>query len=128
LAPDRDKYIDVPSDTDVRYYLGIVQSSKEERLIGPIIPDGIICIAPNPFRNSVKIGVRVGKYGRYRLEIFNVLGQKIKTIFNEERQAGYYEFIWDGRDGRNQQLSAGVYYVRFETEGYTKTEKVILLK
>jgi len=70
----------------------------------------------------------VGKYGRYRLEIFNVLGQKIKTIFNEERQAGYYEFIWDGRDDRNQQLSAGVYYVRFETEGYTKTEKVILLK
>ena len=128
LAPDRDKYIDVPSDTDVRYYLGIVQSSKEERLIGPIIPDGIICIAPNPFRNSVKIGVRVGKYGRYRLEIFNVLGQKIKTIFNEERQAGYYEFIWDGRDGRNQQLSAGVYYVRFETEGFKKNEKVILLR
>ena len=87
-----------------------------------------LTLHPNPFSNSVKIGVRVGKYGRYHLEIFNVLGQKIKTIFNEERQAGYYEFIWDGKDDRNRQLPAGVYYVRLETDGFKKNEKVILLR
>ena len=57
-----------------------------------------------------------------------MLGQKIKTIFNEERQAGYYEFIWDGKDDRNRQLPAGVYYVRLETDGFKKNEKVILLR
>ncbi len=61
-------------------------------------------------------------------EIFNVLGQKIKTIFNEERQSGYYELIWDGRDDRNQQMPAGVYYVLYQMGDSKTTAKIVLLK
>uniref|UniRef100_A0A7V1EHZ5 FlgD/Vpr Ig-like domain-containing protein n=1 Tax=candidate division WOR-3 bacterium TaxID=2052148 RepID=A0A7V1EHZ5_UNCW3 len=99
----------------------------ENRLIPKAI-ETQISLFPNPFRNLLKIGVRAGKYGRYRLEIFNVLGQKIKTIFNEERQSGYYELIWDGRDDRNRQMPAGVYYVLYQMDDSKTTAKIVLLK
>ncbi|MEO0094483.1 MAG: hypothetical protein ABIL66_01140 [candidate division WOR-3 bacterium] len=82
----------------------------EKRMIGPVVSSVIITIMPNPFRNSVKLGLRAGKYGRYSLEVYNVLGQRARIIFNEERQAGYCEVIWDGKNDLNRQLPAGIFY------------------
>jgi bacillopeptidase F len=100
------------------------QSYSDEKLNSR----NLLILQPNPFRNSVKIGVRAGKYGKYHLEIYNVLGQKIKTIFNEERQSGYYELTWDGKDDRNRQMPAGVYYVLYQMGDSKTTAKIVLLK
>lgn len=128
LGPERNSYSDVTNEKDIQYYLGIVQSSKEERMIGPLVPSGIITIMPNPFRNSVKLGLRAGKYGRYSLEVYNVLGQRVRTIFNEEKQAGYYEVIWDGKDDLNRRLPAGVYFITYQMGTSKATVKVVMLR
>jgi len=70
----------------------------------------------------------VVRYPPTSFGIFDVLGQKIKTIFNGEKQSGYYEFIWDGRDDRNRQMPAGVYYVLYQMDDSKTTAKIVLLK
>ncbi len=128
LTPDRTSYsISVP-EKNVCFWLGIVQSSGEERMIGPLVPAGIVSIIPNPFRNQVRIGLQAGKYGIYSLKVYNVLGQCVKVLWSGERQAGYYEITWDGRDEKNRQLPAGVYYAVFEMGSLKATAKLVLLR
>ncbi len=128
LGAERNNYAISSKDQDVCYWLGIMQSSNEERLIGPLVPDGIVRIAPNPFRNQARIGIRAGKNGIYSLKIYNVLGQYIKTLWSGEKQAGYYEIVWDGKDGHNHQMPAGVYYLVYEMGNYKTTAKLVRLK
>ncbi len=128
LGCERSSYSDVTTEKDIKYYLGIVQGSKEERLIGPVVPSGIISIMPNPFRNLVKLGLRAGKYGRYSLEIYNVLGQKVRTVFSGEKEAGFYEIIWDGKDDLNRQLPAGVYFITYQMGESKATAKVVMVR
>lgn len=106
----------------------LVDAGLAENKLIPKITEDQLTLHPNPFRNSIKIGIRAGKYGRYSLEIYNVLGQKIKTIFNEERQSGYYELIWDGKDDHNRQMPAGIYYVLYQMVDSKTTAKLILIK
>jgi hypothetical protein len=113
---------------EYNYWLGILQTSQDERLIGPVLPDGIISINPNPFRDRVKLGVRISKHGIHILEIYNILGQKVKTIWHDELEAGYHEAVWDGRDDENRNLPAGVYYCRYKMGNLTNTAKIVLLK
>ncbi|MGB9721134.1 MAG: FlgD immunoglobulin-like domain containing protein [bacterium] len=87
-----------------------------------------ITLYPNPFSNCLKIGIRAGKYGRYSLEVYNILGQKIKTIFNGEKQAGYYEVVWDGKDDLNRQMPAGVYFLTYQMGTIKTTAKVVMVR
>lgn len=128
LGAEKKRYSMPTSDENACYWLGIVQSSGEERMIGPLIPGGIVSITPNPFKNQVKIGIRAGKDGIYFLKIYNVLGQYIKTLCSGAKQAGYYEITWDGRDAHNRQLPAGVYYLVYEMGTSKTTAKLVLLK
>ena len=97
-------------------------------MIGPLVPDGIVSIMPNPFRNQVRIGLQAGKDGIYSLKIYNVLGQYIRTLWSGEKQAGYYEISWDGRDEKNRQMPAGVYYLIYEMGTTKTTAKLVLLR
>ncbi len=61
--------------------------------------------------------------GFVHLAVYNVLGRKVTDLVNREVKAGSYEVTFDAKD-----LSSGVYYYRLETNGYTKTRKMILLR
>ncbi|MEO0216575.1 MAG: FlgD immunoglobulin-like domain containing protein [candidate division WOR-3 bacterium] len=108
----------------IRHKLGITE--KEIRNIP--INKHFLSISPNPFRNSIKIKVQVSSYGNYSLKIYNVLGQKVKTIFNGEKQAGFYELFWDGKDDFNRKLPSGVYYVIYQMAQSKATAEVVLLR
>ena len=110
------------------YWLGVLQTSQAERLIGPISPFGVVSVNPNPFRNQVKFGVRVSKWGIHSLKIFNILGQRVKTLWQDEIKEGYQEIVWDGTDDKNHKLSAGVYYCIYTMGSCKNTVKVILIK
>ncbi len=85
-------------------------------------------VYPNPFRNNVHIRCRIHDTG-YMIKIYDVSGRVVKS-FNLEscimNQAS--RIVWDGLDDSGRRLPAGVYFVRLETEGYDKIEKVILLR
>lgn len=83
---------------------------------------------PNPGNPSTAIRYRVEQRGRVRLQIYNLLGEKVKELINEIKQPGTYEVIWDGRDHRNEISASGLYVIRLETATRLITNKMTLVK
>ena len=83
---------------------------------------------PNPFNPSTTIGFTLPTAAVVRLEVFNMLGQRVVTLINEERVAGEYQEIWDGRDEHGETVGSGVYLYRLVTPDFENSRKMILLK
>jgi flagellar hook assembly protein FlgD len=63
-----------------------------------------------------------------KITIYNILGQKARTLAEGRQQAGYNRIEWDGRNGRGEELSSGIYFYRMEAEEFVQTKKMLLLK
>jgi flagellar hook assembly protein FlgD len=83
---------------------------------------------PNPFNPTTDIAFSVNEVGNVKIEVFNVKGQKVKTLVDETRSAGSYNVTWNGLDDNGNDVTSGVYFYRMDTESYSKTNKMILLK
>jgi hypothetical protein len=83
---------------------------------------------PNPFNPETTISYSVKEPGRVRLEVFNIKGQKVKTLVDEDRATGHYKLIFNAKDTRGRSLSSGVYLLRMSAPGYQKTSKMIFMK
>ncbi|MHB1049556.1 MAG: FlgD immunoglobulin-like domain containing protein [Bacteroidota bacterium] len=83
---------------------------------------------PNPFNPSTKIHYTVVNQSPTSLTIYNILGQRIKTLVHGERSAGTYEIEWNGRDDNNIPVSSGLYLYRFNSEGMNIVKKMMLIK
>ena len=78
---------------------------------------------PNPFNPITVISWQLAVGSNVELTIYNILGQKVKTLFNKYMPAGYHEVKFTG-----QNLSSGIYLYRIETGGWTDTKKMLLVK
>jgi hypothetical protein len=83
---------------------------------------------PNPFNSSTQIRYELPEAGQVRLEVFNILGQKVAVLVDEPKSAGSYAIQWDGRDDYGQVLGSGVYLYRLQTENTRLTHKMVLLR
>jgi flagellar hook assembly protein FlgD len=83
---------------------------------------------PNPFNSSTVIETDVPKTGKMTLEIINILGQRVRTLYNGDIKAGYHRFIWDGTDQRRRAVATGVYFYRTILGSSETTKKMVLLK
>ena len=83
---------------------------------------------PNPFNPETTISYSVKEPGRVRLEVFNIKGQKVKTLVDEDRATGHYKLVFNAKDTRGRNLSSGVYLLRMSAPGYQKTSKMIFMK
>ena len=63
-----------------------------------------------------------------RLEIYNLLGQPVRTLVDQVQAAGAYRVRWDARDGRGAAVAAGVYLVRLHYPGGVQTKRLLYLK
>ena len=82
---------------------------------------------PNPFSGITKIQYALPAGGVVTLEIFNVLGQKVRTLQTGAQRAGIHAVFWDGRDEIGNQCRAGTYFYRFRYNGITEIRKMCLL-
>ena len=82
---------------------------------------------PNPFNPKTTIHYQLPQAADVRLEIYNLLGQKIRSLLNKRIVAGYHHTIWDGRDDFGTQVASGVYLYRIETEQFCQVRKMLLL-
>jgi hypothetical protein len=90
---------------------------------------------PNPFNPTTTIPFQVGG-SRFvvhspihtTLKIYNILGQLVRTLVNEEKTSGTYNVIWDGKDDSGKEVSSGIYFYQLKTEDYTFTKKMVLLR
>ena len=83
---------------------------------------------PNPFNMSTIIAFDLAKPSEMVLEVFNVLGRKVKTLRSGMENAGSYEVMWSGDGESGKTVSTGVYFVRFHAGDYSATKKIALVK
>jgi uncharacterized Ntn-hydrolase superfamily protein len=79
--------------------------------------------SPNPFNPSTRIMFQIPYMSLVTLKIFDVLGNEVIILVNEEKQPGIYEI-----DFNNQQISSGVYYYQIKAGNFIETKKMILLR
>ncbi|MFK7847684.1 MAG: sialate O-acetylesterase [Rhodothermales bacterium] len=85
-------------------------------------------IYPNPFSSTTTIEYQLPEEGPVRIEIFNITGQRVKVLIDNNMPAGSWSRIWNGTDARDNPVAAGVYMVHLKADGYTETSKVVLVK
>ena len=83
---------------------------------------------PNPFNPTTVISYQLSVFSDVRLEIYNLLGEKITTLVDARQNAGQYRLQWNGRDQVGRRASSGVYLYRLSAGDFVQTRKMILLK
>ena len=111
--------------TDASGYFALRLAS----LSGPALPDGsgLGPNYPNPFNPSTVIPYQLPTAARVRLEVFNVLGQRVATLVDEDRPAGFHSAVWDATNGSDQAVAAGVYIYRLTAAGAQHTGRMVLV-
>ncbi len=121
----------------IRYYAGMFENTstgaKVYRMDSPIgihqisseVPNAFSLSQnyPNPFNPMTKIKFNVSKASNVNITVFDVLGRHITTLVNEKLNAGEYETEWDAIN-----MPGGIYFYRLETDDFTETKKMILVK
>jgi len=82
---------------------------------------------PNPFNPSTTIEYELPEPGNVRLDIFNILGQQIRTLVDGWEDTGMHQVTWDGRDDRGNGVGAGLYLYRLQALGTSISRKMLLI-
>jgi hypothetical protein len=83
---------------------------------------------PNPFNPETTISFNMPKTGKANVSIFNLKGQLVKTILNEQVETGSHNIIWNGTNAQNSSVASGIYFFRVKTDAQTTQKKMILMK
>jgi hypothetical protein len=84
---------------------------------------------PNPFNPATTISFSVAQTSSFvNLEVFNIKGQKVKTLIDEILPADQHSVIWNGKDENGKPVSSGVYFYKMKAGSYLSSKKMILLK
>jgi hypothetical protein len=83
---------------------------------------------PNPFNPATTIAYDLPVPAHVTLEIFNILGRKVRTLVDEYQEAGSKTVVWDGRDSGNNEVATGVYFYTVRAGTFTDSKKMLLLK
>ncbi len=83
---------------------------------------------PNPFNPETTISFNLDRAEYVSLEIYNIIGQKVKTLVNGPRNAGNHSVVWRGTNDDNHPVSSGIYLYKLKSGKYSSTKKMILLK
>ncbi len=83
---------------------------------------------PNPFTSETHISFVLKNDYHVGIDVYDVLGRKVSTIFDGELPSGYQEFTWNGRSTNGQDVSSGVYLIRVNVAGSVKVLKSLYLK
>jgi len=83
---------------------------------------------PNPFNSATAIEFTLSKPGQVRVDIFNILGQRVRTLMDGFLTAGRKEVNWDGRGDGGEEVASGIYLYRIKMSGYSESKKMLLLR
>jgi len=93
------------------------------------IPERLsISASPNPFNTTTAISFSLPSAGDVSLEIYNILGNKLRTLVQKPFDAGAHRIVWNGADDMNVAVPSGVYFYRLQANGMTMTRKMALVK
>jgi len=105
-------------DLPVDWEDGVVSIEKS------VLPDEMVLKQnyPNPFNPSTIIEFSLPQAGAVTLTIYNIAGEAISVVVNQDLRPGVYRYNWDG-----SAFASGIYYYRLETNGHVMTKKLVML-
>jgi len=113
---------------------GVLATPLDVKREGELIPNKFALQQnyPNPFNPTTTIKFSVEKTAFTEIAIYNVVGQKVKTLAGEVLSPGFYSTVWNGTDDNGQAVTTGVYFVRMVANGdnaqFTDLRKLLLMK
>ena len=136
-------YTDQVTSNNIYYYwLEIVDYDGYNSFYGPAVIEindngnqtpsipvkaGFYSFAPNPFDSGTKIFYGIPSKSPVLMQVYNIKGQKIRTLLNETKDSGNYDLFWDGRDEKGNLLANGNYILRLFASGSSWTKKITIL-
>jgi flagellar hook assembly protein FlgD len=83
---------------------------------------------PNPLKRQTKISYQLPTEGYTSLAVYNIAGQKIKTLVKEAQNVGTHNATWNGQDESGKPVSAGIYIYRLQTGNGCRTRKMTVIR
>jgi hypothetical protein len=83
---------------------------------------------PNPFNPETNFSFAISEPDYAQLTVYNIKGEKVKTIMGGYLESGDYNYIWYGDDDRGRQVSSGIYFYELKSSRFTTTKKCVLMK
>ena len=106
-------------------YYGVDGGPQQEALPMTV---ALLPAYPNPARDRATISFQLPTRQAVRLEIYNILGQRIRTLTAGRMEPGCHKVSWDGRDDRGQKVSGGVYFYKLEAGGHRLTDRLVVIR
>jgi len=124
-----DAYVFPAQNTDFRLIVGTAEVI-ENNLPEPTIPTAFSLFPnyPNPFNPGTQIRYALPVAARVELVIYNLMGQKIRTLVSAAQPAGQFEISWDGKNNRDEAVPSGIYWYRLRANAFTSTRKMVLTR
>jgi len=129
---------EVPLDESTEiYYYGSTTSVEDTSEEFKIRSFELFQNYPNPFNSSTTIPfeIRVKEQGAKgmiliptTLKVYNILGEEVRTLVDENKKPGGYKVIWDGKDGKGKEVSSGVYFYRLKAGDFSQSKKLVIVK
>ena len=83
---------------------------------------------PNPFNPSTTIQYGLPEDGHLTLVVYNMLGQRVRTLVDEPMRAGSYEIVWDAKDEAGSDVTGGVYFIRMHADDFSRCKKLVYVR
>nr|MDK2850543.1 hypothetical protein [Candidatus Cloacimonadota bacterium] len=100
---------------------------SNEDAINPVNTE-LIGNYPNPFNPTTTIRFSLKESTPVSITIYNILGQKVKTLVSGVLDAGHHSYTWDGVDANGRKVASGVYFYKMQSGTYSSTKKMIMMK
>ena len=106
----------------------LIGQAVEEKYINSYGKSSLSQSLPNPFNKTTEIKYTLSKGTNVCISIYDISGQKIKTLVNVKQEAGCKSFYWDGLNDRKEKVENGIYFYQIEAGGYKETKKLVLMR
>lgn len=138
LNPISDALVEIIDETDTsNVYSDVTDASGNFSIsnithidgIRKLVPTDHIVLRnyPNPFNPTTMIYFELPKADNIEIKIYDILGRKVRTLYNNYKKAGVYHMSWDGRNNFGGGVAAGIYFCRLKTKDQFKVHKMVLL-
>lgn len=116
------------SSGDVFEFRAPMPTSAEESASHQPLSFSLFQNYPNPFNSSTRIQYELPGNALVKLTIYNIVGQEVITLVEEEQAAGLKSIIWDGKNSNSDFVNSGLYVCCLEYSGKRMSKKIVLLK
>ncbi len=139
-VPERFKGVSKPAPKDAQFYATEVEFAvmicpkptavEDEGEESGMVPESFELYQsyPNPFNSQTVIKYDLLKSCQVTLSIYNILGQKVRTLVSELQEPGPKSLNWNGKDEKGRDLASGIYFYQLKAGEVTRTRRMVLLK